>query len=73
MKLSVVDEAAQLRAENAALRDALRNLMETFADACVVGSDGHLHVSYICDGQFGYRCSCRAHDDLTAAKLLLDE
>ena len=75
MKLSVVsdNEVGRLRAENVALREALKNLMETFADVCVIGMDGHFHVSYSCDGRFGYYCRCGAHQALTDAKGLLNE
>ena len=69
----MTDDVGALKAQNRALRQMVRDLINTIMDVSVTGIDKQLHVSYTCDGQWGYRCTCGAHQVVTAAEELLEE
>ena len=48
-------------------------LIDLLKDVSVMGIDKQLHVSYICNGQWGYRCTCDVHQVIAAAEELLEE
>ena len=68
----MADDVGALKAQNKALRRAVRDLINTIMDVSVTGIDKQLHVSYDCDGQWGFRCTCRAQQVISAAKELLE-
>lgn len=69
----MADDMKTLKAQNKALRRAVRDLINTIMDVSVTGVDRQLHVSYDCDGQWGFRCTCHAHQAVAAAEELLEE
>jgi len=68
----MADDVGALKAQNKALRRAVRDLINTIMDVSVTGVDRQWHVSYDCDGQWGFRCTCGAQQVIAAAEELLE-
>ena len=69
----MADDVDKLKDQNRALRRLVMVLIDLLKDVSVMGIDKQLHVSYICNGQWGYRCTCDVHQVIAAAEELLEE
>lgn len=69
----MTDDVNKLKDQNRALRRLICVLIDAIKDVSVTGIDHRWHVSYNCNGQWGFRCGCGMHDLLVAAEELLEE